>query len=127
MLRFGILFLLLLICNISSAVNLNGFAEAKEYWESSKNKPEYQSYLAEFIQYNNHFKLDTKDGCYSLAKKPVEMMLIISHPKGNKYAIIERVLTNVKNAKAQCFINSYKGIQTKVPPYLPFAIQMSMQ
>ncbi|HEY9030865.1 MAG TPA: hypothetical protein VIM93_05845 [Kangiella sp.] len=127
MLRITIMSILLLLTNSSIAVNLKEYTDAKQYWERTKDKPEYQSYLAEFIQFNNHFKLDSKDGCSALAEDPVEMMLIITHQDNSKFAVIERVFTSAQNAKARCYEKSYIGVPTKIPPYLPFVIQMNMQ
>ena len=46
--------------------------------------------------------------------------------KRSSDAVIERVLSDVDNAKSQCFKKSYGRVKTKVPPYLPFVIQMRM-
>src|SRR5689334_1761888 len=102
------------------------FAQAKKVWEQSKDRKEYQTYSSEFAQFNNHFRLDEKDGCYALAKGTVELMLVITHPAGQKYAVIAEVLSDVDNPKAQCFKGSYRGVQTKIPPFFPFVLQMSM-
>jgi hypothetical protein len=102
------------------------YADAKAMWEKSKDRPDYQPYASEFVQFNNHFHLDEKDGCYALSPGPVNLMLIISNSTNAKYAVVERVLSDVDNAKSQCFKKSYGGIRTKVPPYLPFVLQMSM-
>lgn len=102
------------------------FAAAKAVWEKSKDRPAYQTYASEFAQFNNHFRLDEKDGCYALASGPVNLMLVISKPSGSEFAVIERVLSDVDNAKSQCFKKSYGGVRTKVPPFLPFVLQMGM-
>lgn len=103
-----------------------GYADAKTMWEKSKDKPEYQTYASEFTQYNNHFRLDEKDGCYALSPGPVNLMLVITNPAKGEFAVVESVLSDVDNAKSQCFKKSYGGIRTKIPPYLPFVLQMSM-
>jgi len=102
------------------------YVDARAVWIQSKDKAEYQAYAAEFSQFNNHFRLDEKDGCHQLAPEPVELMLVITHSSDDKFAVIERVLSNVDNAKAQCFKRSYGGIRTKIPPFFPFVLQMSM-
>jgi hypothetical protein len=104
----------------------SSYANAKAMWLKSRNTEGYQNYAAEFSQFNNHFHLDEKDGCYSLAAGPVNLMLVISHPKNSEFAVIERVLSDADNAKARCFEKSYRGVQTKIPPFLPFVLQMSM-
>jgi hypothetical protein len=103
------------------------YAAAKATWEKSKDRPAYQTYAAEFSQFNNHFHLDEKDGCYTLSPGSVTLMLVISKPSDSEFAIIESVLSDVDNAKSQCFKKSYGGVQTKVPPFLPFVLQMGMQ
>ena len=81
----------------------------------------------QFSQFNNHFHLDEKDGCYTLASGPVNLLLVNSHPKNSEFAVIERVLSDVDNAKARCFEKAYRGINTKIPPFLPFVLQLGMR
>lgn len=125
-----ILMLLTLVLCLTSRVLLAAdrpmtFAAAKKIWEQTKNRKEYQTYTAEFAQFNNHFRLDERNGCYGISKEPVELMLVITHRQEQQYALIEGVLSNVDSPKALCFKKSYIGIQTKVPPFLPFVMQMS--
>jgi hypothetical protein len=102
------------------------YSDAKKIWDSTKARKEYQDYVAEFAQFNNHLHLDEKDGCYALAKGPVNLMLFITHQGPDEYAVIAQVLTDVDNAKAQCFKKSYRGVHTKTPPFFPFVLQMMM-
>jgi hypothetical protein len=88
---------------------------------------EYQRYATEFAQFNNHFRLDERNGCYALGSGTLELMLIITYPRSSQFAVVERVLSNVDNAKARCFQESYRGLQTKVPPFLPFVLEMSVR
>ena len=104
----------------------HAYADAKAIWEQSKDTAAYQSYATKFSQFNNHFHLDEKDGCYRLAPGPVDLMLVITHPDNGEFAVIEQVLSDVDNAKARCFRKSYGGIRTKVPPFFPFVLQMTM-
>ncbi len=53
-------------------------------------------------------------------------MLVISHPDNDESAVIEQVLSDVDNAKSQCFKNTYRGIRTKIPPFFPFILQLSL-
>jgi hypothetical protein len=118
--------LLAVSCFVSADDTKLSFAQAKKIWEANKDREDYQSYAAEFAQFNNHYHLDEKDGCYALAKGPVELMLVITHPDNGKYAVIEQVLSSIDNEKSQCFKKSYSGIATKIPPFLPLIIQMNM-
>ena len=102
------------------------YAEAKTVWVKSRDKAEYQGYAAGFAQFNNHFHLDEKDGCYGLASGSVDLMLVITRPDNDEFAVIERVLSSVDNAKSRCFEKTYRGVRTKIPPYLPFVLQMGM-
>jgi delta-aminolevulinic acid dehydratase/porphobilinogen synthase len=102
------------------------YDEAKAVWERNKSTAAYQDYSAAFTQFNNHFHLDEKDGCYALSSGPVNLMLIITHPDNSEFAVITKVLSDVDNAKSRCFQNSYSSVQTKVPPFLPFVLQLTM-
>jgi hypothetical protein len=102
------------------------YADAKAIWLRSRNTQEYQHYAVEFSQFNNHFHLDEKDGCYALASGPVNLLLVISHTDNSEFAVVEQVLSDVDTAKARCFQKSYRGVRTKIPPFLPFVLQMGM-
>jgi hypothetical protein len=104
----------------------DSYASARAMWEHVKDDAKYQTYAEEFMQFNNHFHLDEKGGCYELSPAPVSLMLVITHEANDKYAVVERVLSDVDNAKAHCFRKSYSRIKTKVPPFLPFVLQMQM-
>jgi hypothetical protein len=103
------------------------YAAAKAIWSRNRESKDYQGYVAEFSQFNNHFHLDEKDGCYALASGSVNLMLVISQPKNSEFAVIERVLADVDNAKARCFEKSYLGVQVKAPPFFPFVLQLGMK
>lgn len=124
--RTSIAVLLILVSNAVMAGAELSFAEAKKVWETSKDTKAYQLYLGEFAQFNNHFRIDEKDGCYAQMRGPVELLLVLTHDGKSQYAKIEQVLSNVDNAKASCFKKSYSGVPTKIPPFLPFVIQMNM-
>lgn len=115
---------------ISSAVfagdSPHSYTDAKKIWERSKDTAACQTYSAEFSQFNNHFHLDEKDGCYGLAPGPVTLMLVITRMDNGEFAVIQQVLSNIDNAKARCFKKSYGGVQTKIPPFFPFVLQMTM-
>jgi len=115
------------VCGIATAADApRSYAEAEALWRNSRDKSEYQDYAAAFAQYNNSLRLDERDGCYSLSPGPVTLMLVISRADADGFATIERVLSDVDNAKARCFQRSYTGLRTKLPPFLPFALQMGM-
>ena len=117
----------LMACTTAFAAGApSSYEEAKAAWLKERERADYQDYLTGFAQFNNHFQLDSKDGCYALDPGPVELMLVISHPDNDEYAVIERVLSNVDNAKSRCFEKTYRGIRTKIPPFLPFVLQMHM-
>jgi len=108
------------------AVSGLSFADAKKIWEGSKDKKEYQGYLSEFVQFNNRLQLDTKDGCFALGKEPVELMLVITRSNNEKFAVVGQVLADTDSAKARCFKKSYNGVSTKIPPFIPFVLHMTM-
>jgi hypothetical protein len=102
------------------------YVDARGVWEKHKDTVEYQTYAAEFAQFNNHFHIDEKDGCYALGKGAVALMLVITHSSDSQYAVVENVLSDIDSPKARCFIKSYLGLPTKVPPFVPFVLQMAM-
>ena len=102
------------------------FSSAKKIWQASASRDDYQAYAAEFAQFNNYYHLDEKDHCYALGTEPVELMLVITHRGNERYAKIEKVLSNIASPKAECFRKSYEGLDTKIPPFLPFVFQMNM-
>jgi hypothetical protein len=119
--------LALLACTVVLADEApRSYVDASAILQKSRGSAEYQSYAAEFSQFNNHFHLDTKDGCYALSPGPVNLMLVISHGDNEEFAVVERVLSDVDNAKAQCFQRAYRGLRTKIPPFLPFVLQLGM-
>ena len=103
------------------------YEAAKAIWSRNRESKDYQGYAIEFAQFNNHFHLDEKDGCYALAPGSVNLMLVISQPKNSEFAVIERVLADVDSEKARCFEKSYSGVQVKAPPFFPFVLQMGMK
>lgn len=103
------------------------FLVAEKLWQQTRDRKEYQTYAVEFAQFNNHFRLDERGGCYALGKERVDLMLVITHRQGDQYALIEQVLSKTDNAKASCFKKSYSGIHTKIPPFLPFVMQMTFE
>ena len=114
-------------CGVATGADApRSYVDAEAIWRNNREKTEYQSYLAEFAQYNNSLRLDERDGCYSLTPGPVNLMLVISSADADGFATIERVFYNVDNAKARCFERSYRGLRTKLPPFLPFVIQLGI-
>jgi hypothetical protein len=104
----------------------HSYADARASWEKHKDSAEYQTYMSEFIQFNNNFHIDVRGGCYALGQGQVGLMLVITHTGNEEFAVVENVLFDADSAKARCFVKSYLGLRTKVPPYLPFVLQMTM-
>lgn len=105
----------------TSAFSAPTFADVERLWIRSKVKQGYSEYQAEFVQYNNYFHLDTKDGCFNLAPEKIRMFLVI-----NSHAVVETVDTDLNNPKAQCFKRTYLGLPVKAPPFEPFILNMIM-
>jgi len=100
------------------------YQEAEKVWEETKDNKSYGEYTTEFANFNNYHHLDEKDGCYRLGREKIRHFLIITHTEGEKYGVIHSVVSNVDTEKSQCFKNTYKGLKVKIPPYLPFVLQM---
>ena len=124
--RTLILLAILLWSAAADAGPPTSYAEAEAAWKRTRDKPEYQSYAAEFTRFNNYFHLDEKDGCYALPSGTVSLFLVITNTDGAEFALIERALSSVNNPKSTCFKKTYEGLRTKAPPFLPFVLQLSM-
>jgi len=103
------------------------YNKAEQNWQENKKTAAYQAYTSEFVQYSNAHKLDTRLGCYDLGSETVIQYLIINLGSSKKYAIVEDVVSNINTPKSRCFTDSYKGLQVKKPPYLPFVLQMEFK
>ena len=109
-------------------VNVPGsYADAQVEWKIHKDSVEYQTYMSEFVQFNNHFHIDERGGCYALDREPTTLMLVIGHANGTEFADVTNVFANGDSPRARCFVNSYRWLKTKVPPYIPFVLQMDFQ
>lgn len=115
------------IFSASAADRPETFKEAEALWRSAANDTRYQRYAAEFASFNNHFRLDVKDGCYSLGSEKVTLLLLITHAHNSQFAMVERVFIEGETAKGRCFQRTYERLPTKVPPFLPFVLQMTMR
>lgn len=98
------------------------YEEATSIWEKNKDRAEFQKYLKDFTDWNNHFRLDTRKGCFDKGKESIVLLLVITDR-----AVIEPVITNIGGAKAECFRMSYLGLKTGSPPFSPLVIQFNIQ
>jgi hypothetical protein len=120
--------IMLLACSVASAADApTSYDEAETIWRKSKDTIEYQTYAAEFAQLNNLFRIDERDGCYTLMRGPVNLMLLVSRANDKGVATVERVFYDMNNAKTRCFERSYRGIPTKAAPFWPFVLQLRME
>ena len=125
-LRFVVVVIGLWVISAVAAGPPSSYVEAEAAWKLSREKQQYQAYASEFAEFNNRHHLDEKDGCYALSPGPVKLFLVITHSNGGELALIEQVLSNVDNSKASCFKRAYEGLGIKVPPFLPFVLQMGI-
>lgn len=68
-------------------------------------------YEDDSIRYNNEKKFDEKGNCHGMSKYPVVIILVLD--AGGK---VTRTMTDVSNAKAECFRKAYAGVQFPKPP-----------
>ena len=117
-------FALIILCSLISfqAFSAPAVAELEGLWQQSKGKAGYANYQTEFVQYNNYLHLDTKDGCIGLAPGKLSIYLVV-----NAHAVVESVITDFDNPKAQCFKRTYAGLTVKAPPFSPLIIKMIME
>ena len=104
----------------------HSYADALAYWEKHTGSAASRTYLAEFVDFNNHYRLNNSSGCYQLGNEAVHLLLVITHPADSQSAVVENVLSDVDSPKARCFKKVYVGLLTKVPPYVPFVVGMDM-
>lgn len=98
------------------------FGEAQKLVRESRQKPGYQEYLSEFVQYSNYIRLDERGGCYLMGSGEVKLVVVLTDK-----AVIESAVTDVNNEKAQCFRRIYRGTEVKKPPHTPFAIELTIK
>lgn len=103
------------------------YNEAEQHWQENKETSAYQIYATGFVKYSKANRLDTNMGCYDLGGEKVRQFLIINPGNAKKYAFVKEVVSNVNTPKSRCFIDSYKGIQVKKPPYFPFVLLMEFK
>jgi hypothetical protein len=123
----NVLVILSLFTSSAAFCGNTDYEEAKGIWDKDRITFEYQNYLEQFLQYNNSLRLDEKSGCYKLTNDSVELLLVVKHVEGNKYAIVEDVLVDKNNLKSECFIEIYENLKVKKPPHFPFVIQMQFE
>ncbi len=67
------------------------------------------------IRFNNEKKLDEKGNCHDKSKYPVTIVLTLD-AEGR----VTDSVTDVSNAKAECFRKAYAGVQFPKPPMAPY-------
>ena len=98
------------------------FESAETLLFSSKEKPEYVTYLVEFIDSQNKQRLDDDSGCYQIEKgTKVKLILTV-----NKEGVISSSDTSTDTNKAKCFRKAYLGAKMPAPPFAPIAIELNM-
>lgn len=103
------------------------FEGVKSLWEKNRESQEYRQYAGEFMQYVNYYHIDKKGDCYALAPGPVELFLVIAKSDDDKFAEVQHVLTSADNEKSRCFQKAYLGLRVRVPPFLPYPLQLEMK
>lgn len=68
-------------------------------------------YEDESIRFNNEKKLDEKGNCHGMSKYPVIIILVL-----DANGKVTSSMTDVNNAKAECFRRAYTGVQFPKPP-----------
>ncbi|NRR33043.1 hypothetical protein HSX11_23000 [Oxalobacteraceae bacterium] len=67
------------------------------------------------LAFNNEQKLDEKGNCHDLSKYPVTIILVL-----DANGKVSSATTDVKNKKADCFLQSYASAQFPKPPSAPY-------
>jgi|GEM_PF-1419968 hypothetical protein len=103
------------------------FDGVKSLWEKNRDSQEYRQYAAEFTKYVNYYHIDKKGECYALSPGPVELFLVIANSDDGKFAEVQHVLASVDNEKSRCFQNTYLGLRVRVPPSVPYPLELEMK
>ena len=72
-------------------------------------------YEDDSLAFNNAHKLDEKNGCHAKSRNPIIIMLVLD-AKGK----VTETMTDVENAKAKCFRDTYANVQFPPPPIAPY-------
>lgn len=115
------------LLSASSQAEEFSYERAEKNWQVYKETTDYKTYANEFVEYNNAHQLDTRMGCYELGSETVQLFLIIDYGKAKRRTFVVDAVSNFNTPRSRCFIDSYKGMQMKKPPYLPFVLQMKFK
>ncbi len=72
-------------------------------------------YETESIAFNNERKLDEKNGCHAKSRNPITIVLVL-----DANGKVTNTMTDVENAKAKCFRDTYANVQFPRPPMAPY-------
>jgi hypothetical protein len=72
-------------------------------------------YEEESIAFNNEKKFDEKNGCHGKSRNPITIVLVL-----DANGKVTQTMTDVENAKAKCFRETYAGVQFPKPPMAPY-------
>ena len=103
-------------------VNAQVITEINQLWSKSKDNLEYINYQKEFIEYNNYLGLDNK--CYKRSGNTATIFLFLTNKGEIENVFIESNMSFMQN---QCFVNVYKNIPIKPPPFSPLIIKMEIK
>lgn len=67
------------------------------------------------LKFNNEKKLDERGNCHDKSKYPVTIVLTLDAD-----GKVTDSVTDVSNAKAECFRKAYAGVQFPKPPVAPY-------
>jgi len=67
------------------------------------------------LKFNNDKKLDERGNCHDKSKYPVTIVLTLDAD-----GKVTDAVTDVSNAKAECFRKAYAGVQFPKPPMAPY-------
>lgn len=72
-------------------------------------------YEDESLAFNNERKFDEKNGCHGKSRNPIIIMLVL-----DANGKVTESTTDVENAKAKCFRDTYANVQFPRPPMAPY-------
>jgi hypothetical protein len=118
--------LLLGACASAPKGSLHSYAEAELRWRQSTALPGYKAFSEQFLKMNDASHFAQKSGCLAKEGGPVQMILVLGKLERKPLIIIQDTFTDVSNPKAKCLAKLYRGLQTNIPPYMPFLVPLSI-
>lgn len=113
-------------CSSAPKGSLHSYADAEQRWRLSTSLPGYKAFSDQFLKMNDASHFEQKSGCLAKQGGAVQLLLVLGKVPHKPLIVIQDVFTDVSGPKAKCLANAYHGLQTNIPPYMPFLVALSV-